>query len=73
VSGYTTPGFTDEKLHLFVAYGISRHETAFDVDEFVEPFPVTMSKALEMVRTGEIEDLKTGMGILYVAGFYCGG
>lgn len=73
VSGYTTPGFTDEKLHLFVAYGITRHETAFDVDEFVEPFPVTMSKALEMVRLGEIEDLKTSMGVLFVAGFYCGG
>jgi hypothetical protein len=32
-----------------------------------------MSKALEMVRTGEIEDLKTAFGILFVAGFYCGG
>lgn len=73
VSGYTTPGFTDEKLHLFVAHGITRHETEFDADEFVEPFPVTMSKALEMVRTGEIEDLKTAFGILFVAGFYCGG
>lgn len=72
-SGYTTPGFTDEKLHLFVAYGITRHETQFDPDEFVEAYPVTMSKALEMVRTGEIEDLKTAFGILFVAGFYCGG
>jgi ADP-ribose pyrophosphatase len=73
LSGFTTPGFTDEKLHLFVAYGITRHETAFDPDEFVEPYPVTMSRALEMIRAGEIEDLKTAMGILYVAGFYCRG
>lgn len=71
LSGYTTPGFTDEKLHLFVAYGITRTETEFDPDEYVEAFPVTMSKALEMVRSGEIEDMKTSLGILFVAGFYC--
>lgn len=73
LSGYTTPGFTDEKLHLFVAYDITRTETSFDPDEYVEAFPVTMSKALEMIRSGEIEDMKTAMGILYVAGFYCAG
>lgn len=71
VSGYTTPGFTDEKLHLFVAHGIARFETAFDPDEYVEAFPVSLTQALEMVRTGEIEDLKTGFGLMYVAGYYC--
>ncbi len=73
LTGFTTPGFTDEKLHLFVAYGITRHETEFDPDEYLEAFPVTMSKALEMVKSGAIEDMKTALGILYVAGFYCGG
>jgi ADP-ribose pyrophosphatase len=71
ISAFTTPGFTDERLHLFVAHGITRHETEFDADEFVEAYPVTMSRALEMVRKGEIEDMKTALGILYVAGFYC--
>lgn len=73
LSGYTTPGFTDEKLHLFVAHGITRHAAILDPDEFVETFPITMSAALEMVRRGEIEDLKTALGLLFVAGFYCGG
>lgn len=72
-SAYTTPGFTDERLHLFVAYDITRHETSFDPDEYVEAYPVTMSKALEMVRSGEIQDMKTAYGILFVAGFYCEG
>ena len=71
LSAYTTPGFTDEKLHLFVAHGLTHHETEFDADEFVEAYPVTMSRALEMVRRGEITDMKTALGILYVAGFYC--
>jgi len=73
LSGYTTPGFTDEKLHLFAAHGITRHETELDPDEFVESVAMTMSRALEMIRQGEIEDMKTAMGILYVAGFYCRG
>lgn len=71
LNGYTTPGFTDEKLHVFVAHGITRTSTEFDPDEYVEAFPVTMSKALEMIRSGEIEDMKTCLGILYAAGFYC--
>jgi len=73
LSAYTTPGFTDERLHLFAAHGITRTETEFDADEYVEPFPVAMTRALEMVRGGEIVDMKTMLGLLYVAGFYCGG
>jgi ADP-ribose pyrophosphatase len=73
LSAFTTPGFTDEKLHLFAAHGITRTETELDPDEYVEAFPVTMSKALDMVRTGEIQDMKTALGILFVAGFYCAG
>lgn len=71
LEAYTTPGFTDERLHFFAAHGITHHATEFDADEYVEGFPVAMSRALEMVRTGEIEDMKTLLGILYVAGFYC--
>jgi ADP-ribose pyrophosphatase len=71
LDAYTTPGFTDERLHLFVAHGIAHQATEFDADEYVEAFPVTMSRALEMIRAGEIKDMKTMMGILYVAGFYC--
>jgi len=71
LAAYTTPGFSDERLHLFVAYGMTHQATEFDADEFVESVPVVMSRALEMIRGGEIEDMKTMLGILYVAGFYC--
>lgn len=67
----TTPGFTDERLHVFAAYGMTRQETELDSDEYVEAFPVSLTRALEMIRVGEILDLKTISGILYVAGFYC--
>ncbi len=72
IHAYSTPGFTDEKLHFFAAHDITRQETEFDEDEYVEAVPMKMSRALGMIQTGEIEDMKTALGILYAAGFYCG-
>ena len=69
---YTTPGFTDEKIHLFAATGLERGETALEQDEFVEVVPTAMSAALRLIRDGTINDAKTALSILYVAGFYLG-
>ena len=66
---YTTPGFTDEKIHLFMASGLERGATAHEADEFIEVAPMPLSRALEMVRMGEIRDAKTALGLLFVAGF----
>lgn len=69
---YTTPGFTDEKIHLFVATGLARGESALEADEFVEVVPMAMSAALMMIKDGTINDAKTALSILYVAGFFLG-
>ncbi|HXG71148.1 MAG TPA: NUDIX hydrolase [Gemmatimonadaceae bacterium] len=69
---YTTPGFTDEKIHLFLAAGLKRGEAARESDEFLTLTPVPLSKALEMVEAGEIQDAKTALGLLYAAGFRAG-
>jgi ADP-ribose pyrophosphatase len=69
---YTTPGFTDEKIHLFVATGLVRGESALEADEFVEVMPMAMSAALLMIKDGTINDAKTALSILYVAGFFLG-
>jgi ADP-ribose pyrophosphatase len=69
---YTTPGFTDEKIHLFVATGLVRGESALEADEFVEIVPTQMSAALKMIKDGTINDAKTALSILYVAGFFLG-
>ena len=69
---YTTPGFTDEKIHLFVATGLVRGESALEADEFVEVLPTQMSAALKMIKDGTITDAKTALSILYVAGFFLG-
>lgn len=68
-SMWTTPGFTNEKIHLFMATGLIQGEAAREADEFMEVVPLPMSKALGMIRDGEITDAKTMIALLYVAGF----
>ncbi len=69
---YTTPGFTDEQIHIFLAAGLTQGEAATEADEFLEVQTVTLSRALAMVQQGEIQDAKTALGILYAAGFKAG-
>ena len=69
---YTTPGFTDEKIHLFVATGLVRGNSELEADEFVELVPTQMSAALKMIKDGAINDAKTALSILYVAGYFLG-
>ena len=66
---YTTPGFTDEKIHVFMASGLTAGESAREADEFLELVPMRLSRALSMVEQGEIQDAKTALGLLYMAGF----
>ena len=69
---YTTPGFTDEKIHLFMATGLVAGETNHEADEFLDLHPMLLSRALEMVEAGEIQDAKTALGLLFAAGFRAG-
>jgi ADP-ribose pyrophosphatase len=66
---YTTPGFTDERIHIFLATGLREGEMSHESDEFLTVEPVALRKALEMIRTGELNDGKTAVAILYAAGF----
>jgi ADP-ribose pyrophosphatase len=69
---FTTPGFTDEKIHVFLASGLTRGAHAREGDEFIELVTLPLTKVLEMIERNEIEDAKTALAILYVAGFKLG-
>lgn len=69
---FTTPGFTDETIHVFMATGLVHGESAREADEFADVVIMPLSEALELIRTGEIMDAKTALSILYVAGFKTG-
>lgn len=69
---YTTPGFTDEVIRLYLASELERGESRLDDDEFVEVARVPFSRAVEWVRTGRIVDAKSVCTILYAAHFVLG-
>lgn len=69
---YTTPGFTDEVIHLWVAWDLSAGETRRDDDEFMEVVRMPFSEAVERVRRGEIVDGKSVATILYAERFVVG-
>ncbi len=66
---YTTPGFTDEVIRLYVGTGLRDGSMRLDDDEFVEVVRVRFSESVEMVRKGEIVDCKSVATILYAAAF----
>lgn len=66
---WTTPGFTNERIHIFLATELSRGETKHEADEFIELETFTLSTVLRMIDGGEIVDAKTMIGILFAAGF----
>ena len=70
---YTTPGFCDERIHLFLALDLSPGTASLDQDEFLEPVVLPLSDALARVRAGEITDAKTVCTLLYAASFALGG
>jgi ADP-ribose pyrophosphatase len=63
---YTTPGFTDERIHLFQATDLQKGAEAREADEFMEVRPVRGSEVRKMIRDGEIRDGKTLVALMFV-------
>jgi ADP-ribose pyrophosphatase len=66
---WTTPGFTDEAIHLFWATELQTTRHAREPDEFIQVVTKPLSEVLQLIRDGEIRDGKTVVAILYMAGF----
>jgi ADP-ribose pyrophosphatase len=66
---WTTPGFTDERIHLFWAADLTADKHAREPDEFIEVTPKPLSEVLTLIRSGVISDAKTVLALLFVAGF----
>jgi len=56
---HTTPGFTDERIHLFVATALSPAQGELDADEYIQVVRMPMGQALQMAAEGRITDAKT--------------
>jgi ADP-ribose pyrophosphatase len=66
---YTTPGFTDERIHLFLATGITAGEPRPEADEFIQLEAVRLSRVLKLIGEGQITDAKSMVALLFVAQF----
>jgi ADP-ribose pyrophosphatase len=62
-SFYTSPGFADEMLHLYVAEGLEEGEARPDEDEFIECEAITLEQAKQYIAEQRISDAKTIMAV----------
>lgn len=60
---YSSPGFTNEMLHIFIATGLTYKGAQPDEDEDIELITMPFQQAIEWIRQGKICDGKTIAGI----------
>jgi len=65
-SFWTTPGFTNELMHAYMATGLHPGPTHLDEDEILHSVKVPLEKVREMVRSGEIRDAKSIASLMLV-------
>ena len=63
----TTPALIDEKIHMFLAEGLSFGESHPDEDEFLTVERIPLTVLVDMVMSGKIRDAKTQIAILKAA------
>ncbi len=61
---YPTPGYTDEVIYMYAAFGLRFGEARPDDDEFVESEKYHIDTLVDMILKGEIKDGKTQAAVL---------
>lgn len=61
---YTSPGFSNEKMHLFLATGLSEGIAEPENDEYIEVVTIDFDELLSMIYNGKISDSKTIIGMI---------
>ncbi len=66
---FPAPGLSNEMMFLFMAEGLVEGKKNLDHDEWIEHETVSLKKAIQMIRKGQIRDAKTIAGLLWVSCF----
>ncbi|SNR87079.1 ADP-ribose pyrophosphatase [Anaerovirgula multivorans] len=61
---YTTPGFSNEILHIYLAKDLQEGIATPDEDEYIEAVYLTLDEAIKKITDGEIKDSKTIIAVL---------
>ena len=64
-SFYTSPGISDEIIHLYIARGLNPISQRLEEGEHITVESYTSQECLDKILTGEIADGKTMIGILW--------
>ena len=62
---YLSPGILDERMHLYLATGLTPGETALEPGEEIENLIVPWDDAISMIYDQRIQDAKTIVGLLF--------
>ncbi|MFS8541858.1 MAG: NUDIX hydrolase [Tissierellales bacterium] len=62
---YTSPGFSNEKIYLFLATELEKGEVKPESDEYIKVEKYKIEELVDMVIRGEINDGKTIVAIFY--------
>jgi len=57
------PGYSDERIHIFLATSLQPAERHLDKDEIIHVHEVACEEALDMIRRGDIQDAKSIAGL----------
>ncbi len=68
----TTPGFCNERIHLYLATGLQEGKTHPDEDEFVAVTRMPLSEAVARVMDGSFRDGKTALGLMMAKAYMDG-
>ena len=61
---YVSPGFLTEKMHLYLATDLTPTKQNLEVDEILTVERHSFPQAFALIRSGEIEDAKTMIGLI---------
>jgi 8-oxo-dGTP pyrophosphatase MutT (NUDIX family) len=61
------PGYSDERIHIFLASGLQPARQHLDEDEIINVHKIEFNEALEMIKRGEIQDAKSIVGLFLTA------
>ncbi len=63
-SGYPSPGYCQETIHIYLARGLKSGKAHLDPDEFLNVESYTMDELVDMIMKNELRDAKTIIGVL---------
>ncbi len=63
LSMYTSPGYSTELLHFFLATDLTKEEQSYEEDEYIEVELTTIESLSNLVKSGDVKDGKTIVGL----------